>query len=148
MRDGETKYRRAIVNQLITMGQVSVVESHDTSIGIPDLNFYSKESYEVWLEIKWVYPDRMPNIRPSQVAWHRNRSNISPNSFMLIGTWFNSHILIPGHAVESVKILGNDLEEWKAVSYGIWENCEKPPMRDILERIKAELVVYVGDRYA
>jgi hypothetical protein len=141
MRNGETSYRRAIVPQLVTMGQVSVVESHDTSVGIPDLNFCAKVGYEAWLELKWVYEDRMPNIRPAQVAWHRRRSEISPNSFVLVGTWEGEHILIPSHSAETMKTMPNDLETWRAVSYGWWQNCPKPPMGLIMKRIEAELIV-------
>jgi hypothetical protein len=142
MRDEETKYRKKVTQSLITMGQVSIVESHATALGIPDVNFCSKDGVESWLELKWVYPDRMPVIKTTQVAWHRNRSNIFMNSFMLIGTWFDSHILVPGYAVESLKMLSNDLENWEAVSIGIWKNSAKPPMKEIMIRAEAERIEY------
>ena len=133
---GEGQYSKTVCGELVKYGQVSKIESHATSIGIPDLNFHSKSGWESWIELKW-YGMEFPMVRASQVAWHRERWKVGINSWFLVGTSAATHILIPGSCAESLK-LNPDWEEWKAYSYGIWEDQVIPPMSRILDRMEMD----------
>jgi len=137
-KTGENLYRTSIIQELNKLGHVSRIESHATSIGVPDLNFFSKSGHETWFELKWLGLDNKPEIRSSQVMWHRNRWRVGSNSYFLIGTHDCEHILIPGMAAESLKTLEHDKEHWYAMAYGVWRESPNPPMEDILKRIEAE----------
>lgn len=110
----EDDFRKALTKRLVSMGaHVSNIESHVSSAGIPDMNFFLS-GRDVWLELKATGPKGLVKMRPTQRKWHSDRWAAGGESFvsvLLIGT---DHILaVPGNAAAG---LDTRVASWEAVS--------------------------------
>ena len=95
---------------------VSWVESHDTSIGIPDLNYCSGR-VEGWLELK-AGPDI--EVRASQVRWMKDRIKAGGHPLFLI-EWGNMFLIIPGSAASDLR-LNPCLENALRLASSVWHD--------------------------
>jgi len=79
----EAKFWRQIRTPIKRLGRVSRVESHDTAIGIPDVNLCSG-GIDYWIELKVAGPSGDIEIRPSQKMWHKRQRMAGGTAFVLI----------------------------------------------------------------
>ncbi len=77
---------------------LSWVESHETALGIPDLNYCYKE-VEGWIELK-AGPDI--EIRASQVRWMKDRIKAGGYPLFLI-EWGSMFLIVPGSAASALR---------------------------------------------
>ena len=77
---------------------ISWVESHETVLGIPDLNYCYKE-VEGWIELK-AGPDI--EVRSSQVRWMKDRIKAGGYPLFLI-EWGSMFLVIPGSAASALR---------------------------------------------
>ena len=104
------------------------VESHATSLGVPDLN-YCVDGVEGWLELK---AGPHIDIRASQVIWMKE--HIASGGWPLFFiSWGNMFLIVPGD--RGVDLRQNPcLENVIRLSSSFWTG--EIPMNDFLLRIK------------
>ena len=92
----EDDFRRHVIDLLGKDGcHLSHIESHLTSAGIPDINFY-KSGRDVWLELK-VAKDGKVKMRPTQKRWHKDRAARGGQSWVLVLSPSKDRVLwLPG----------------------------------------------------
>ena len=78
----EAKFWNEIKRNIGGSGHFSRVESGETSVGIPDVD-YCIDGIEGHLEIKYGTGDKLPKIRPSQVNWFKARHKAGGSPFLL-----------------------------------------------------------------
>lgn len=82
---GEKTLRKYVAQQLKAHGHVSQVESGATASGIPDTNFFDKETgRDIWIELKYGAPKKPWELRKTQVAWIRARIRKGGMVFLLL----------------------------------------------------------------
>jgi hypothetical protein len=64
------------------MGHVSRVESHETSIGIPDVYITLMGGIRHWIELKFSKGRRVI-LRPSQIMWFRQQRRVGYRPIIL-----------------------------------------------------------------
>lgn len=106
---------------------VSWVESHDTAIGIPDLN-YCVRSVEGWLELK-CGPEI--EVRAAQVRWMEERIASGGWPLFLI-QYGDIFLVIPGSAAESLRQEPHQENAMRLAS-AIWQG--EPPAEHFLKVI-------------
>ena len=99
---------------------VSWVESHDTAIGIPDLN-YCCEGVEGWIELKCA-----PNIeiRAAQVIWFENRIRAGGHPLFLVEIE-DMFLVVPGSRAASLRS-DSSHENMKKAATVVWEKEIRP----------------------
>ena len=103
------------------LGHFSRVESHETSAGIPDVD-YCINGTEGHVELKFGR-DRAPKIRATQVKWFRNRVRAGgkPWLFTEIRTAKRSiYMLHEGKHVGHLARM-KDLGVWRSTAKVIWD---------------------------
>lgn len=68
MNHSETDLRKQVLEHMGFLGHWSIIESHATSTGVPDLA-YCVDGVDGWLELKHTRNKKMPRIRPAQRKW-------------------------------------------------------------------------------
>lgn len=119
------KFKAGIMNQ----GKWDRIESHDTSTGFPDsVGCYL--GIVMFMELKWSNTNQPPEIRPSQVRWHRRWNNNGGRSWLLI-EWGGVVMLIDGkHAPVLVK--EKRPEMWMKLSQEVWLSHETDMFKEAL----------------
>lgn len=102
----EKEFRRMVVRIIEEAGgHISMVESPETSPGIPDLNWCLR-GREGWTELKVSKAGESPDIRPAQRAWIRRRVVVGGNvSLLLYNNVDQAIITLQGESLEDVKTL-------------------------------------------
>jgi hypothetical protein len=71
----ENRFWNEMRNSIGHLGHFSRVESHETSAGIPDIDF-CMDSIEGHIELKYGNDKNRPKIRPTQLKWFINRKKM------------------------------------------------------------------------
>ena len=80
----EADFRRAVTDAVMFAGgHMSNIESHKTSAGIPDCNYFLR-GVDVWLELKVVNAQGQVKMRPPQKRWHVDRHDKGGVSWVLV----------------------------------------------------------------
>lgn len=97
----EDRFRQVVIDEAKRLGaQVSHIESHQTSAGIPDLNIFL-DLVDVWLELKVRDSKGKFKLRPTQRKWHRDRETAGGESWVMIYDPRNEQVqLYPGTKAE------------------------------------------------
>ena len=118
----ETRLRKYVLDNIGHVGHWSKVESHDTSAGIPDLN-YCMDGMEGWLELKFGNRVKAPKLRPTQCAWFRRRIKMGGTPQLLVCIELDGHKtfgLILGDVVPTL-IHAKTNKHWLDSCYVKWE---------------------------
>jgi hypothetical protein len=102
----ESEFRRTMVRIFEGAGgHVSMVESPETSPGVPDLN-WCVDGQEGWTELKVQQKDgSAPEIRPAQYAWIRRRIRAGGKVNLLCMLNDGSVLNVHGSDVEKIKTM-------------------------------------------
>jgi hypothetical protein len=114
----ETEFRRAVMSVIEQAGgDVSFVESKETSPGIPDLN-WCIQSLEGWTELKYSYKGELPEIRPLQRRWTKNRIKAGGYvSWMCYHSPSDMIYIISGDELPNIKTMQNWIDLGEGISY-------------------------------
>lgn len=104
MINDEKGFRRTVCRILDSAGaHYSMVESPETSPGIPDLN-WCLNGREGWSELKYSGNGHLPHMRPLQIQWIRRRVAAGGNvSVITYHRPMNMVLVLPGRDIESIK---------------------------------------------
>jgi len=119
---GEAKMWNYLRPKLRPYGHFERIESHETAIGTPDVN-YCIEGYCNHLELKYTEKDSGCILRPSQSAWFRNRVRHKGQPWLLLQANIRqtrSYVLIPGTNVPGLVHTKNVIE-WLNAGAMVWE---------------------------
>lgn len=125
----EAKFRLDLIELIKHWGgHVSAVESHYSSPGIPDLD-YCLDGVEGHIELKF-WGAKPPEIRPTQIAWMRDRVKAGGHPLMVMVRGPEIYIC---HG-QSATFLGRKprLEHWRKAAWAIIESLENPLLMDAL----------------
>jgi len=82
---GEKTLRKYAAGLLKPFGHISQLESGATAAGVPDTNFFDKETgRDIWVELKYGAPRKPWELRKTQVAWIRARIRKGGKVFLLL----------------------------------------------------------------
>ncbi len=119
----EENLQRALIKAFKRRGHFSEVESHETSAGIPDID-YCMNGIESHIELKFGNAIA-PRIRPSQVKWFRDRVRAGGHPWLftcIMGTSGKYWMLHKGAAIGTHLLhLERDLKKWQLCSIAMWE---------------------------
>jgi hypothetical protein len=116
----EAQLWRYVKKNIGHLGHFSRVESHETSSGIPDVD-YCIAGVEGHIELKYG-KDRGPKIRGSQVKWFRDREKRGGRPWILTELVMNKtsyYLLHRGSAIETLA-RNHDHEVWFNTSVASW----------------------------
>ena len=105
------------------LGHFSRVESHESSAGIPDVDFCIA-GVEGHVELKFGNGSKHPNIRPTQAKWFRDRvrKDGKPWMFTLIMVKKRSvYLLHEGKWVPRLAGDPYDFDEWADSACRVWD---------------------------
>ena len=103
----------------------SWIESHATSIGVPDLN-YCYCGVEGWIELK-AGPD--VDVKASQVLWFEDRVEAGGHPLFLI-SWAECFAIVPGSRAASIRA-DPSRQNIMTASSTVWK--QKIPLNRFLE---------------
>ena len=117
----ENKFWDSIKQHIGGRGHFSRVESHETSSGIPDVDFCI-DGVEGHIELKYSV-NKVPKIRPSQGRWFRYRVMRGGNPWLLCHIVINGenrYLLFEGRDVTRI-LETNELADWITFSRMDWK---------------------------
>lgn len=123
--NSESALRKALTKLIESKGgHVSNIESHVTSAGVPDMNFFLSGA-DVWVELKAVGSRGQIKMRPTQRKWHRDRDSVGGISHVVVLEIETGDILlVPGATAAG---LDSRIQSWREVaevrnihSNGLW----------------------------
>ena len=123
------RYVRTVIKPAIG-GHWSRIESHATSLGVPDVNI-CLDGRDVWTELK---QGEDAHIRPSQYRWIKDRLNEgAANIWVMHHQEDMGFMLIKGRYIDQLKKYDNDKEMWRQMAKIVWPREINPiEMREIL----------------
>ena len=122
MSRGETKMWKYLGPKLKPYGHFERIESHETAIGTPDVN-YCIEGYCNSLELKYTENEKKCILRPSQSGWFRKRCRAKGQPWLLLCANIRQTrgwCLIPGTNVPGL-VHTKDVKHWLRVGIMVWE---------------------------
>jgi hypothetical protein len=123
----EARLRKYILSNFPSANiQWTQIESHATSIGVPDMA-YCIGGFNNWIEFKYGNLKKPPTIRPAQVAWFRRNCELSGNPLILAAIEFQKgmvYCLYHGSKATQLKdVSGRDhLHQWLDIADVKWSN--------------------------
>lgn len=135
---GETKMWRYLGPKLRPYGHFERIESHETAIGTPDVN-YCINGYCNHLELKYTENEKKCVLRPSQSGWFRNRVKHKGQPWLLLCANIRQtrgYALIPGTNVPGL-VHTKDVKDWLHVGIMVWEQTI------IIEQLVEFLSIYL-----
>ena len=136
----ELRFRKYVVDNIENRYgygcHISLVESHSSSPGMPDLDICI-DGLEFKLELKYSYGNKQPELRPTQVAWFRRRTKAGGRAWLLWhkeGKNYRVFYLIPGKKVPGlVKAFG--VKPWEDAACHAWR--DKIDFAGLIQTIRA-----------
>lgn len=126
--DSETDLRKKVTNRLKGQAHVSVIESHATSTGFPDLEYCCVGEINT-VELKYWGKIRRPSIQPAQITWHEDRIKNGGFPLIMVGFYHGNNdaniCLYPGYELGQLRMLRGK-PDWIAAAAVTWNN-ELPP---------------------
>lgn len=99
-----------------SIGHVNRVESHSTSIGVPDLEIQLYNGPQWWIELKVANPK--VRVRPAQKLWHRERARAGGNRAFLLKSVVGE---VKYAFVKSLAVIDHvDPEYWLNAAEEVW----------------------------
>lgn len=141
----EKKMWKYLGPKLRPYGHFERIESHETGVGIPDVDYCIK-GYCNHLELKYSEREKGGlRLRPSQVGWFRKRIHAGGQPWLLAGMKIRDtrgYVLIPGTNVPALKQT-TDAKDWLMAGIAVWE--EKIIIEELVEFLGTYLVVRRDD---
>lgn len=140
MNQGEKKFWEYLGPKLRPYGHFERIESHETAIGTPDVN-YCINGYCNHLELKYTDSEKKGlRLRPSQSRWFRDRVKSKGQPWLL--THINirkkrGYILIPGVHVPKL-VHTTRVTDWMEAGVAAWE--DKLNLDDLVNFLSTYLV--------
>lgn len=104
---------------LRSMGFVNRVESHETSIGIPDICIIlSQGGGTQWIELKYTADNKVV-IRPAQIMWIRQAQRMGYRPVILTRVVKEKEVLHMFHR-SNTPLETDSLKEWELTADWIW----------------------------
>lgn len=135
MNTGERKMWKYLAPKLKPYGHFERIESPETAIGTPDVNYCIK-GYNNHLELKYTEKEKGCILRPSQCGWFKKRVKAKGQPWLLLQMKIRNtrgYALIPGCDVPPL-VRTRDVLEWMHKGVIVW--------KDTL--IIEELIHYLG----
>lgn len=114
----EAKLWQEIRAPISYLGQVNRIESHATSIGVPDVELGCINGNQWWIELKAQDPKKGIAMRPAQKGWHLHRAKRGGKSLVLTKTLGNNYMLHWGDI--AAKLPAHEMDEWAASCLYWW----------------------------
>ena len=129
MRGGEAKFWREMKDKIRLIGDVDRIESHETSIGRPDINICIEGDIQWDIELKYTDTHGI-EVRPSQRMWFKKRSKVQRRAC------FFTKVVRPNEILYLVNLINNtpdsnNLSDWILCARAIyndnidWEHFEE-----------------------
>ena len=119
------------------LGHCQRIESHATSIGVPDIELCTYTQNQWWIELKVWYADKGVTIRPAQKRWHIQRAIVGGKSLVLIH--FPSarrYALLWGD--DAVHVKPKELTTWLSLALYVWDDeIDFEQLKDFLYETKS-----------
>lgn len=138
MSQGETKMWNYLGPKLRPYGHFERIESHETAIGTPDVN-YCIEGYCNHLELKYTKKEKGCVLRASQSGWFRRRCRAKGQPWLLLCADIRQtrgYTLIPGTNVPGL-VHTKDAKDWLRAGIMVWEE------KIIIEQLVGFLSTYL-----
>lgn len=122
MSRGEKKMWDYLRPKLKPYGHFERIESHETAIGTPDVN-YCINGYCNHLELKYTEKENGCKLRASQSAWFRSRVKAKGQPWLLLQAKIRDtrgYCLIPGTNVPGL-VHTRDVKDWLYRGIMVWE---------------------------
>lgn len=118
---GEKKFWDYLRFKLRPYGHFERIESHETAIGTPDVDYCIK-GYNNKLELKYTEKENGCILRPAQAAWFKKRVAAGGQPWLLLQTNISKtrgYALIPGVNVPNL-VHTKNVEDWLAAGRAVW----------------------------
>lgn len=138
--NGERRMWKYLHPKLKPYGHFERIESHETAIGTPDVN-YCIGGYVNHLELKYTEKDKGCHLRPSQCAWFKKRVKAKGQPWLLLHANIRdtrSYALIAGADVPPL-VHTADVQDWLTRSTMVWQG--KINIEELVSLISTFLVV-------
>lgn len=119
---GEARMWKYLGPKLRPYGHFERIESHETAVGTPDVNYCIK-GYCNHLELKFTTKEKGCILRPSQSSWFRRRCRAKGQPWLLLYADIRQtkgYCLIPGTNVPGL-VHTKDVKEWLRKGIMVWE---------------------------
>jgi len=140
MNQGEKKFWEYLAPKLKKYGHFERIESHETAIGTPDVN-YCIRGYCNHIELKYTNTEKRGlRLRPSQSRWFRDRVKSEGQPWMLCHIHLRGkrgYVLIPGVHVPKL-VHTTRITDWMEAGVVGWEN--KLEIEELVEFLSTYLV--------
>jgi len=117
----EAKLSKTVCGIINTLGgHVSRVEAAASAAGIPDLDYCltGKESH---IELKYGHSQKMPELRPSQVRWFRDRVKAGGRPFILCLDGDTDFVYLV-RGIDACELKGKQpISKWRDTSILEWQ---------------------------
>lgn len=120
---GETKMWRYLGPKLRFAGHFERIESHETAIGTPDVN-YCINGYNNHIELKYTEKENGCILRPSQCGWFKKRVKAKGQPWLLLQMKIRDTrgwALIPGTHVPAL-IHTKHVIDWMEEAIVVWKD--------------------------
>jgi len=137
---GERKMWEYLGPKLRKYGHFERVESHETAIGTPDVE-YCIEGYTNRLELKYTERDKGCHLRAAQCGWFKKRVKAKGQPWLLLQAKIRgkrSWALIAGADVPPL-VYTKDVQDWLMAAVVVWE--DKIVIEELIECLKTYLII-------
>lgn len=118
----ETQFRKEIIRRIKQNGgDAHAIETHMTSVGVPDIN-YQLDITHSWIETKWSSsPKKGLILRGAQKTWHMRRHRAGGTSLILAHVDFypKCYLLFKGTKSEEL-INTTRVTDWMNLADYVW----------------------------
>jgi len=121
-------------------GHFERVESHETAIGTPDVE-YCIEGYTNRLELKYTEREMGCHLRAAQCGWFKKRVKAKGQPWLLLHAKIRgkrSYALIAGADVPPL-VYTKDVQDWLTAAVMVWE--DKIDIEQLVDFLKTYLIV-------
>ncbi len=123
MNQGETRFWKFLGPKLKKYGHFDRIESHETAIGTPDIN-YCINGYTNNLELKFTNSEKRGlKLRPSQCGWFKRRVAAGGQPWLLAHLdirGLKGYVLIAGDAVPALAHTTR-VNDWLHAGVVVWQ---------------------------
>lgn len=137
---GEKKLWESLRPKLKPYGHFDRIESHETAIGTPDVDYCIK-GYSNKLELKHTAKENRCHLRASQCGWFKARVKAGGQPWLLLEANIRDtrgYALIAGSDVPAL-VHTRDVKDWLMAATMVWQN--KIVIEQLIEFLGTYLIV-------
>lgn len=140
MKGPEAKLWDRISPALRRFGHCQRIESHATSIGVPDVEICTHTGNQWWIELKVWDEHKGITIRPAQKRWHTQRAMVGGKSIVIVMVYRSMEVVtyLALWGDDTIDIKPTDMLTWVQRSIYRWyDEIDFEQLKDFLYETKS-----------